>query len=259
MPSTRRTWDQALPFLIAFLAFSAIYLYAFPQANVFYAVVVLLHVVAGIVASVLLLMWLMRSWRQGETAVRGGIIFLFLGAIPGLVLIYTGTARSEWSLVYIHLGLSFLGAALFFAARVRWFSRHVIIRVFAALALLAVCAPLARYLRENRWNQHAHIENPTMPPVTMDGEGDGPADPFSQFRAGLRRRKDSQQVLHGVGLLQALPRGHLQPVVQLRPSLFVVQQSVVPQDRSSTCRTRSAPSLRSGAEDATIRPCSTAD
>ena len=160
---------------------SAIYLYAFPQANVFYAGVVLLHAVAGVVASVLLLLWLIRSWRQGEPLVRVGMVFLFLGAIPGLALIYTGALRTQWTLVYIHIGVSFLGAGLIAAARLGdhgWLPRHAILRVAAVLAVLAVLAPVARYLREARWNQHGRIENPTLPPVSMDGEGDGPTGPF---------------------------------------------------------------------------------
>ncbi len=172
-----RVWSL----LIVFLAVSAIYLYAFPQANVLYAGVVLLHAVAGVVASVLLLLWLVRSWRDGELLVRAGMGFLFLGSIPGLALIYTGALRAEWPIVYIHLGLSFLGAGLIAAARLgnrRWLARHAAVRVTAVLVVLAVLAPVARYLRETRWTQHGRIENPALPPVTMDGEGDGPTGPF---------------------------------------------------------------------------------
>src|ERR1700674_2224211 len=149
--------NRALPLLIGFLGVSAIYLYAFPQANVFYAGVVLLHAIAGVVASGLLLLWLIRRWRQGEPLVRVGMVFLFLGAIPGLVLIYTGALRTEWTLVYIHIGVSLLGASLIAAARLRWLSRHAIIRVAAVLAVVVVLAPVARYLRETRWNQHGRI------------------------------------------------------------------------------------------------------
>src|SRR5882762_7524032 len=130
--------NRAMPLLIGFLVVSAIYLYAFPQANVFYAGVVLLHAVAGVVTSVLLLLWLIRLWRQGEPLVRFGMIFLFLGAIPGLALIYTGALRTEWTLLYVHIGVSFLGAGLIAAARVRWLSRLAVIRVAAVLAVLAV-------------------------------------------------------------------------------------------------------------------------
>src|SRR5258707_15556297 len=155
MSSARFSENRLLSLLIGFLAVSAIYLYAFPQANVFYAGVVLLHAVAGVVASVWLLLWLIRSLflRQGEPLVRVGMIFLSLGAIPGLALIYTGALRTEWTLVYIHIGVSLLGAGLIAAARLRWLSRHAILRIAAVLAVLAVFAPVARYLPEARWKQ----------------------------------------------------------------------------------------------------------
>ncbi|HKM86187.1 MAG TPA: tetratricopeptide repeat protein [Terriglobales bacterium] len=173
--------NRALSLLIGFLVVSAIYLYAFPQANVVYAGVVLLHAFAGVVAAVWLLLWLLRSrfLRQSEPLVRVGMGVLFLGAIPGLALIYTGTLRTEWTLVYVHIGVSFLGAGLIAAARYHeWLPRHAPIRVVAVLAVIAVLAPVARYLRETRWNQRSRIENPAMPPLTMNGEGDGPNGPF---------------------------------------------------------------------------------
>ncbi|MFZ0798051.1 MAG: tetratricopeptide repeat protein [Terriglobales bacterium] len=175
--------NRALSLLIGFLVVSAIYLYAFPQANVLYAGVVLLHAVAGVVAAVWLLLWLVRSFvlRQGEPLVRIGVAVLFLGAIPGLALIYTGALRAQWTLVYVHLGVSFLGAGLIVAAHLGdrgWLPRHAAVRVAAVLAVLAVMAPVARYLRETRWNQHGRIQNPALPPLTMNGEGDGPTGPF---------------------------------------------------------------------------------
>jgi tetratricopeptide (TPR) repeat protein len=170
--------NRALTLLIGFLVVSAIYLYAFPQANVFYAGVVLLHAVGGVVAAVLLVLWLVRSWRQGEPLVRAGMVFLFGGAILGLALIYTGALRTEWTLVYFHLGLTFLGAGLIAASRLGWLSRHAALRVAIVLVVLAVLAPAARYLREARWNQHGRIQNPALPPLTMANEGDGPTGPF---------------------------------------------------------------------------------
>src|SRR5713101_8017807 len=136
MSSTAISVNRVLPLLIGFLVVSAIYLYAFPQANVFYAGVVLLHAVAGVVVSVLLLLWLVRSLFvvQGEPLVRVGMILLFLGAIPGLALIYTGALRTHWTLVYIHIGVSFLGAGLFAAAWLGaqgWLPRHAVLRVAA--------------------------------------------------------------------------------------------------------------------------------
>jgi tetratricopeptide (TPR) repeat protein len=183
MSSAGNSVGRVLSILIGFLAVSAIYLYTFPQTNIFYAGVVLLHAVGGVVASVWLLLWLVRSLflRQGEPLVRGGMLFLFLGAIPGLALIYTGALSTERRNVYLHIGLSLAGAGLVTAARLgnrRWLSRHAAVRVAAVIVVLAVLAPVARYLRETRWTQHGRIENPALPPVSMDGEGDGPSGPF---------------------------------------------------------------------------------
>jgi Tfp pilus assembly protein PilF len=182
--------NRWLSLLIGFLVVSAVYLYAFPQANVLYVGVVLLHTLAGVVASIWLLLWLLRSffrlWRQGERLVCVGMVVLFVGAIPGLALIYTGALRAQWTLVYVHIAISFLGVGLIAAARLGagrandrgWIFRHAALRVAAVLVVLAVLAPIARYLRESRWSQHARIENPALPPLTMSGEGDGPTGPF---------------------------------------------------------------------------------
>jgi len=173
--------NRALRLLIAFLVLSAIYLYTFPQANVLYAGVVFLHAIGGVIAAVLILVWLVRSWRQREPMLRAGMVLLFMGAIPGVALIYTGALRSHWNIVYVHIGLSFLGTGLIAAMRMGHggsITRHTFIRIAAVLAALAVLAPVARYLRETRWNQHGRIQNPALPPLTMNGEGDGPSGPF---------------------------------------------------------------------------------
>jgi Flp pilus assembly protein TadD len=173
--------NRALRLLIAFLVLSAIYLYTFPQANVLYAGVVFLHAIGGVITAVLILVWLVRSWRQREPMLRAGMVLLFMGAIPGVALIYTGALRSHWNIVYVHIGLSFLGTGLIAAMRMghgRSITQHTFIRIAAVVAALAVLAPVARYLRETRWNQHGRIQNPALPPLTMNGEGDGPSGPF---------------------------------------------------------------------------------
>lgn len=172
---------RALILLVGFLFLSAIYLYAFPQANVFYAGVVLLHAVAGVVAAIWLLGWLVGSWRRGEPLVRVGMAVLFMGAIPGIVLIYTGALREHSTLLYAHIGVSFAGAGLLAASRLGargWLARSAVIRAGAVLGVLVVLAPGARYLRESRWQRRGRIENPTLPPLTMNGEGDGPNGKF---------------------------------------------------------------------------------
>src|SRR5580692_4798896 len=93
---------RALSWLIVFLAISALYLYAFPQANIFYAGVVLLHALGGVIASILLISVLFRVLRNGSFLARTGWLLTSAGAIFGIILIKTGTPRAEWQWLYLH-------------------------------------------------------------------------------------------------------------------------------------------------------------
>jgi len=166
--------------LLAFLGISAIYLFAFPQANVFYAVIVLLHAATGVVASIWLATLLYRVLRQSSALSRIGWLLLAAGAVIGLVLVKIGTPRAEWNWLYAHIALSLIGLGILFADRTAkpWATRPAIARVAIALAVIAVFSTGAWYLRNSRWQHHARIQNPKMPPASMDGEGDGPKGPF---------------------------------------------------------------------------------
>jgi Flp pilus assembly protein TadD len=176
-------YGRPLVWLLAFLTASATYLYAFPQPNIVYAVVVLLHVLAGVIATFLLL-FLFRWMRSRNPVLRLDWILLTLGALVGLILIKTGTPRAQWNLMYLHIVLSLagLGVALSAWAGSRgWLDRGIsqtLSRYAICLVSIALLAAGARYLRESRWRHQARIENPTMPPASMDQEGDGPSGPF---------------------------------------------------------------------------------
>ena len=159
-----------------FLMVSAGYLFAFPQANIFYAVVVLLHAVIGTVAAVWLGILLVRLLREGSWASRVGWLMLAAGAVLGLVLIKIGTPREEWNWLYAHILLSLAGVGILLAER--FGERTSLLRIGACLLMLAGLGTTAWYLRNARWQNSARIENPEMPPATMDGEGDGPKGPF---------------------------------------------------------------------------------
>ena len=78
MPLRPRSFGQRTLFgLVAFLTASAIYLYAFPQQNVFYAVIVLLHLAVGLAATIVLLPMLRPAGARGNMAVVGG-----MGIVP---------------------------------------------------------------------------------------------------------------------------------------------------------------------------------
>src|SRR5690348_16919097 len=94
---------KLLSFLVLFLAVSAVYLYAFPQPNFFYAAIVLLHALSGIFTTLLLVAFVWRKpgarvWAEGV-----GWWVLLAGGGLGCVLVYTGTPRSHWNLLYVHI------------------------------------------------------------------------------------------------------------------------------------------------------------
>jgi high-affinity K+ transport system ATPase subunit B len=101
-----------LSWLVVFLAISAAYLYAFPQPNIFYAVIVALHAAGGVLATLLIIATLFRLLRNGSIAARAGWSLIAAGALLGIVLIKTGTPRSEWNKLYFHIVLSLAGLGL---------------------------------------------------------------------------------------------------------------------------------------------------
>src|SRR5580692_10104323 len=176
--------SRILPGLIAFLFISAVYLYTVPQPNVFYAAIVLLHAVMGVVVAVLLAVSVWRLLRDGSLVSRLGWVLLASGAVVGLILIKTGTPRVEWGLLYVHILLSLTGVGIVFsewAGKRGWLAQGIgssIVRCAICLVVLAGVGAGARYVRESRWQSQSRIENPAMPPAEMNEEGDGPRGPF---------------------------------------------------------------------------------
>ena len=170
--------------LVALLTGSAVYLYGFPQQNVTYAVIVLLHATGGILATILVLPLLKRLLRDGTWLAWAGWSLFLVGAGVGLWLIYTGTPRSEWNWMYTHMVVCVTALALLIAeaaGRRGWFGSAngmSVVRVAVCLVVLTVIGAGLRYTREARWANRARIENPEMPPLSMEHEGDGPQGPF---------------------------------------------------------------------------------
>src|SRR6266576_1969788 len=176
--------QELLLVLVALLTGSAVYLYGFPQQNATYAVVVLLHVIGGILATILVLPFLKRLLQDGTWLAWPGWLLFLAGAGLGLWLIHTGTPRSEWNWMYAHIVVC--GAALAFlideaVGRRGWRGSGIgrsVVRVAVCLVVLTGVGAGLRYTREARWAKRARIENPEMPPLSMEHEGDGPQGPF---------------------------------------------------------------------------------
>src|SRR5256885_1034630 len=79
---------------------SALYLYPFPQANVLYPAIVIMHAFVGVIATILLFILLWPLLRSGTTVRKAGWLLLTVGAILGIVLLRTGTPHSEFRWLY---------------------------------------------------------------------------------------------------------------------------------------------------------------
>ncbi|HYL15385.1 MAG TPA: tetratricopeptide repeat protein [Terriglobales bacterium] len=178
------TSSRVLAALLVFLFASAVYLFGFPQPNIIYPAIVLLHVLGGIIVAILLIPALWRALKNRQVGSWLGWIALAAGTVVGLVLIYTGTPRVEWNWLYLHIILSAFGLGILFStwAGNRGFlagrSGSTTLRAAICLALLAALGAGAGYLRQSRWQRSAVIVNPSDPPATMNDEGDGSKGPF---------------------------------------------------------------------------------
>src|SRR5262249_24061626 len=140
--------QRFLLLLVVFLALSAVYLYPFPQANVFYPAVVLLHAFVGILATVMLVVLLIPLLKTVNVIWKAGWLFMLAGTILGAILIRTGTPHSEYRLLYAHIvacvaGVGCLLAELF--GRRSWISSNGFVRAAVCFAAIAVIGWAARY------------------------------------------------------------------------------------------------------------------
>jgi tetratricopeptide (TPR) repeat protein len=175
---------RAISILLALVSLTAAYIYAWPSATVLYFAAVILHVLGGAALLLLLVFMLRNIFRSAPPAKKIGWLLLTLGGILGVALIFTGTRRNEWPLLYAHIAACVAGAALVAAC---WAGRRGFLagsrsaglaRWALSLASAAALFAGANWLRTVPWERSHQIENPAIAPVSMDNEGDGPSGPF---------------------------------------------------------------------------------
>src|SRR5437879_5979049 len=96
--------------ILAALTLSAVYLYGYPSATIFYFIVDLLHVALGIVLAILLFFCVVRLLPRETLLGRLGWLWLAAGALLGIVLIKIGTPLRLKPWLYAHIALCVLGA-----------------------------------------------------------------------------------------------------------------------------------------------------
>jgi tetratricopeptide (TPR) repeat protein len=170
--------------LVAILFFSSVYLYVFPAANLAYIAIVLLHAAVGVVAAVFLVPKVLAVARARSFGSDLGWLVLAAGAILGVILLFKGTIRSNWTWMYVHVVFSFLAVALLL---VKWMgakgwqprSRSLSVATTALCLAVAVGAAYGGWhIRQLMWSRAYKFSNPASPPTSMNEEGDGPAGLF---------------------------------------------------------------------------------
>src|SRR6202789_1758565 len=113
---------------LALLFLTAAYVYAWPSANVPYFAAIVVHLFTGIAFLILSIFVLLPILRSSSITSRIGWILLAFGGVLGIVLVFTGTRRAEWPLLYIHIGACVTGGAMLFsgwAGRRGWFANGI--------------------------------------------------------------------------------------------------------------------------------------
>jgi tetratricopeptide (TPR) repeat protein len=169
---------------VSVLAVTAVYLFAYPTATVFYAGVVLLHTGLGVLVAAGLAVYLLRGvWKERWMA-RLGWLLMAVGAGLGIALIRLGTPHRLKAWLYAHIALCSMGVVLLVAAWMAergWMGAGVGQRMlrFAALVLVTLGVGTGAWWARNvAWNNSYRISNPAISPATMEDEGDGPRGKF---------------------------------------------------------------------------------
>ena len=168
------------PFALLVLGLNSLYLAARADASLLYFGNVGLHVVLGLGAAAALGRLARRHWAGLDGPWRSAAVVFALGAVLGVVLLFTGATRPFRALLYAHVGLVGLGALLALAAGLRRglpVPAGVVRASATAAALLAVAAAGARAAADLFPPRHP-IANAALAPATMEGEGQGPRGPF---------------------------------------------------------------------------------
>ena len=171
-------------FLACVLFLTAAYVFVWPSPNVPYFAAVILHLIAGVVFLVVFLIAFRRMWPSATSGQRLGWILLVLGGLLGVLLIYTGTRRGEWPLLYAHIAVCVVGGAMLAAS---WAGKQGLLagsfaggifRTVIFLLAAGVVTAGAWWVRTVPWERGHRIANPKIAPESMEAEGDGPSGPF---------------------------------------------------------------------------------
>ena len=258
------TWGRSTGLTVSVavaLGLNSAYLALRHDPTLFYFGNIVAHLALGLALAATAGPTARRAFRGLHPVDKAAALALFGAGALGLVLMVTGTPRAYRPLLWVHIALGATGGALLLAraaaGALAWIPRPALGRGLAIAALAgAALTPAFRYYADHIAPNGRPIVNPKLAPLSMEGEGAGPASPFFPSSADTNTKSTiPANVLHDERDLRALPQGHLRPVELVGAPLLVVQQPVVPQvDRVHAGR-RGHEADASGAPAATTTRC----
>lgn len=163
------------------LVLSSAWLWGFPAATLPYYVNVGIHPLLGLALLVLGRRWLVDWWKRGPVGVSVTVLHVVTAGL-GLVILVVGATTRFRPLVLAHAAAGVLAVGLFgvtllrtvrFGRSRQWVAAGIVLAVVGSTT-----AALARAGYDDRMRRTFRIDNPRVPPSSMDGEGRGPASPF---------------------------------------------------------------------------------
>lgn len=165
----------AVGFIVLIL--SSGWIWAFPEANLFYLASVVVHI--GLGFSLVILLWLAREKVFNDLLSTGRIalVNISVAAVLGLTLCIVGATLPNRSILITHIVFGFIGAVLITAWA--WKKHPIFARYLCVALVLALGLPVLSSVRLE-WFPRAHdrIINPVNAPLSMDHEGGGKGSPF---------------------------------------------------------------------------------
>ena len=151
-----RLWTKLLLLGFLILLINSAYLISFGEPTLFYIGNVLIHVVLGVALIVPFIVYVHKHFARMSIIGKGGMVFLGVGVISGVYLMFVGaTTPNRWLLI-LHIATVTLGAILFVGHLLIW-AKRVETEIFAqSSANRRDCFP--HQLAVSRWGK----ANPTL-------------------------------------------------------------------------------------------------
>jgi tetratricopeptide (TPR) repeat protein len=166
------------------LLINSSYLAAFADPTLFYFGNVAFHLLFGVVLTIIFAVHALKRFASFSAMLKLAVVLLGVSAALGLFMMWFGATRPyRWAL-YSHMAFAVAGSipllfVLFRALAHGYASSRRKSFVYVGIALMAFVFPVASTAYNRYTNEERHrIVNPDNVPLSMEGEGAGPNNPF---------------------------------------------------------------------------------